>query len=97
MYFLQVSMIYDMVKESQKLGKTVRFAIHPVAGRLPRHMNVLLAEANVPNDIVNQGVEDDPGSPIYGMPVIKAWKAEQVIILKRSMSTGYTGVENPLF
>jgi len=52
MYFLQVSMIYDMVKESQKLGKTVRFAIHPVAGRLPRHMNVLLAEANVPNDIV---------------------------------------------
>ena len=114
--------IYEMVKELQKLGKTVRFAIHPVAGRLPGHMNVLLAEANVPydivmemdeinddmsstdivmvigaNDIVNPGAEDDPSSPIYGMPVIKAWKAEQVIIMKRSMSTGYAGVENPLF
>ena len=114
--------IYEMVKELQKLGKTVRFAIHPVAGRLPGHMNVLLAEANVPydivmemdeinddmsstdivmvigaNDIVNPGAEDDPSSPIYGMPVIKAWKAEQVIIMKRSMSTGYEGVENPLF
>ena len=114
--------IYEMVKELQKLGKTVRFAIHPVAGRLPGHMNVLLAEANVPydivmemdeinddmsstdivmvigaNDIVNPGAEDDPSSPIYGMPVIKAWKAEQVIIMKRSMSVGYAGVENPLF
>jgi len=114
--------IYEMVKELQKLGKTVRFAIHPVAGRLPGHMNVLLAEANVPydivmemdeinddmsstdivmvigaNDIVNPGAEDDPSSPIFGMPVIKAWKAEQVIIMKRSMSTGYAGVENPLF
>jgi NAD(P) transhydrogenase subunit beta len=114
--------IYEMVKELQKLGKTVRFAIHPVAGRLPGHMNVLLAEANVPydivmemdeinddmsstdivmvigaNDIVNPGAEDDPSSPIYGMPVIKAWKADQVIIMKRSMSTGYAGVENPLF
>lgn len=114
--------IYEMVKELQKLGKTVRFAIHPVAGRLPGHMNVLLAEANVPydivmemdeinddmsstdivmvigaNDIVNPGAEDDPSSPIYGMPVIKAWQADQVIIMKRSMSTGYAGVENPLF
>ncbi len=114
--------IYDLVQTLRKAGKTVRFAIHPVAGRLPGHMNVLLAEANVPydivlemdeinedlpetdvvmvigaNDVVNPGAQDDPSSPIYGMPVIEAWKAEKVIIMKRSMSVGYAGVENPLF
>ncbi len=114
--------IFDMVQTLRKGGKTVRFAIHPVAGRLPGHMNVLLAEASVPydivlemdeinedlpstdvvmvigaNDVVNPGAQDDPTSPIYGMPVIEAWKAEKVIIMKRSMSVGYAGVENPLF
>jgi NAD(P) transhydrogenase subunit beta len=114
--------IYDMVQTLQKAGKKVRFAIHPVAGRLPGHMNVLLAEANVPydivlemdeinedmpdtdvvmvigaNDVVNPSAQDDPGCSIYGMPVIEAWKAEKVIIMKRSMSAGYSGEDNPLF
>lgn len=114
--------IFEMVEILRKQGKEVRFAIHPVAGRLPGHMNVLLAEANVPydivlemdeindelsdtgvvmvvgaNDVVNPGALDDPSSPIYGMPVIRAWDAEKVIVLKRSMSVGYAGVENPLF
>lgn len=114
--------IFELVQTLRKSGKNVRFAIHPVAGRLPGHMNVLLAEANVPydivlemdevnddlpstdvvmvigaNDVVNPSAQDDPQSSIYGMPVIEAWKAEKVIIMKRSMSAGYSGEDNPLF
>jgi len=114
--------IHDMVDTLRKDGKNVRFGIHPVAGRLPGHMNVLLAEANVPydivlemdeinedlpdtdvvlvigaNDIVNPGAQEDTGSPIYGMPVLEVWNARQVIVMKRSMATGYAGVQNPLF
>lgn len=114
--------VHDLVKNLQEQGKKVSFAIHPVAGRLPGHMNVLLAEANVSydivlemdevnpdlpqtdvvmvigaNDIVNPGAIDDTSSPIYGMPVIEVWNAAKVIVMKRSMATGYAGVQNPLF
>ncbi|MDD5570344.1 MAG: NAD(P)(+) transhydrogenase (Re/Si-specific) subunit beta [Bacteroidales bacterium] len=114
--------VHDMVEKLRKKGKTVLFGIHPVAGRLPGHMNVLLAEANVPydivlemdevnpdmpetdvtlvigaNDTVNPGAQEDPSSPIYGMPVVEVWKAKRVIVMKRSMAVGYAGVENPLF
>ena len=115
-------MISDITKKLQDREISVRFGIHPVAGRLPGHMNVLLAEAKVPydivfemdeinddfpqtdmvlvigaNDIVNPGAQDDPNSPIYGMPVLEVWKAKKVVVMKRSMATGYAGVDNPLF
>jgi len=114
--------LYEIAQHLKKRDTLVRFAIHPVAGRLPGHMNVLLAEAKVPydivlemeevnedfpstdvvlvigaNDIVNPGALDDPSSPIYGMPVLEVWKAEKTIVMKRSMASGYAGVENPLF
>jgi len=114
--------VHALVEKLKKEGKEVRFGIHPVAGRLPGHMNVLLAEANVPydivlemdeinedleetdvvlvigaNDIVNPGALDDESSPIYGMPVLEVWNAKYVIVMKRSMATGYAGVQNPLF
>lgn len=114
--------VREITEILQAKGTRVRFAIHPVAGRLPGHMNVLLAEAHVPydivlemdeinedfpdtdvvlvigaNDIVNPGALDDPSSPIYQMPVLHAWEAGEVVILKRSMATGYSGIDNPLF
>ncbi|MBU6995820.1 Re/Si-specific NAD(P)(+) transhydrogenase subunit beta [Ferrovum myxofaciens] len=114
--------ISEITRRLRAKGVTVRFAIHPVAGRLPGHMNVLLAEAKVPydivmemdeingdfpdtdvvlvvgaNDIVNPSALEDPGSPIAGMPVLEVWKAKTVVVFKRSMATGYSGVENPLF
>jgi len=114
--------VSELTKKLRDQGKTVRFAIHPVAGRLPGHMNVLLAEAKVPydivlemeeinddfpstdvviiigaNDIVNPAAQDDPGSPIAGMPVLEVWKSRQVFVCKRGRGTGYSGIENPLF
>ncbi|WP_108482092.1 NAD(P)(+) transhydrogenase (Re/Si-specific) subunit beta [Oceaniglobus ichthyenteri] len=114
--------VSELTKRLRAKGKTVRFAIHPVAGRLPGHMNVLLAEARVPydivlemdeinddfpttdvaivigsNDIVNPAAQDDPNSPIAGMPVLEVWKAKQVFVSKRGQGTGYSGIENPLF
>jgi NAD(P) transhydrogenase subunit beta len=114
--------VAELTSQLRKKGVNVRFGIHPVAGRLPGHMNVLLAEAKVPydivlemdeinedlpdtdvvlvigaNDTVNPAAEEDPGSPIAGMPVLEVWKAKNVVVFKRSMATGYAGVQNPLF
>jgi len=114
--------VSELVTKLRAQGKEIRFAIHPVAGRLPGHMNVLLAEAKVPydivmemdeinddfpetdvvivigsNDIVNPAAQEDPNSPIAGMPVLEVWKAKQVFVSKRGQGTGYSGIENPLF
>ncbi|MCX6432055.1 MAG: Re/Si-specific NAD(P)(+) transhydrogenase subunit beta [Actinobacteria bacterium] len=114
--------VAELTRQLRERGVNVRFGIHPVAGRLPGHMNVLLAEAKVPydivlemdelnddfpstdvvlvigaNDTVNPAAEDDPTSPIAGMPVLRVWGAKDVIVFKRSMAVGYAGVQNPLF
>jgi NAD(P) transhydrogenase subunit beta len=114
--------VFEITKALRERGVNVRFGIHPVAGRMPGHMNVLLAEAKVPydivfemdevnddfpdvdvsivigaNDIVNPSALTDPDGPIGGMPVLECWKGKTTIVLKRSMATGYAGVQNPLF
>jgi NAD(P) transhydrogenase subunit beta len=114
--------VAELAAQLREKGVNVRFGIHPVAGRLPGHMNVLLAEAKVPydivlemdevnddfgdtsvvlvigaNDTVNPAAAEDPTSPIAGMPVLRVWEADNVIVFKRSMSSGYAGVANPLF
>jgi NAD(P) transhydrogenase subunit beta len=114
--------VADLTRKLRDRGIEVRFGIHPVAGRLPGHMNVLLAEAKVPydivlemdeinddlpatsvvlvigaNDTVNPAAEEDPSSPIAGMPVLRVWESKNVVVFKRSMAVGYAGVQNPLF
>jgi NAD(P) transhydrogenase subunit beta len=114
--------VAELAHRLRARGVNVRFGIHPVAGRLPGHMNVLLAEARVPydivlemdeinedfdgtsvvlvigaNDTVNPAAAEDPASPIAGMPVLRVWEAENVVVFKRSMAAGYAGVQNPLF
>ena len=114
--------VAELTRKLRAKGVQVRFGIHPVAGRLPGHMNVLLAEAKVPydivlemdeinddlpdtdvvlvigaNDTVNPAAQEEPGSPIAGMPVLEVWHARHVVVFKRSMATGYAGVQNPLF
>jgi NAD(P) transhydrogenase subunit beta len=114
--------VNEITQYLREKGVNVRFGIHPVAGRMPGHMNVLLAEAKVPydivmemdeinvdfpdtdvsivigaNDIVNPAAQEEPGSPIAGMPVLEVWKAKTSIVMKRSMASGYAGIENPLF
>ena len=125
-YGMAVAQAQKVCKELDNLlsehGVNVTYAIHPVAGRMPGHMNVLLAEADVPypslldmddanaafpdtdvcivvgaNDVVNPAALDDPSSPIYGMPILEILKSKQVIVMKRSMNTGYSGIQNPLF
>ena len=114
--------VRELERALEKKGVEVKFAIHPVAGRMPGHMNVLLAEADVPydllkemdeinpdfsrtdvtlvigaNDVINPAAENDPSSPIYGMPILEVDKSAAVIVLKRSMASGFAGIDNPLF